>query len=201
MNPTADDGNVGIGLAAPQEKLHVHAPFVRVDGSSNQQAVFGAEDAIAVTVGTRSAGVSVADMRNLTVPFSTGNAAAWLTVFCRSVHEVSDERAKTNVRSISGALDQVSQLRGVTYQWKDEAARASDGERLGLIAQDVEKVVPQAVVNNERGIGIAYSALIPVLIEAVKELKGQVEMLQAQVSALRPAKRRKSATTRRKAKR
>ena len=192
MNPYAGDGNVGIGLDAPQEKLHVHAQFMRVDGSSNQQAAFGAEDAVAVTVGTRNAGVSFADMRNLTVPFSTSNASAWLTVFCRSLQEVSDVRAKTNVRSIKGALDRVGRLRGVAYEWKDEAARATDGERLGLIAQEVQKVVPQAVVNNERGAGISYSALIPVLIEALKELKGQVDALQAQVSALKPARRRKT---------
>jgi Chaperone of endosialidase len=188
MNPYAGDGNVGIGLDSPQEKLHVHASFMRVDGSANQQAVFGAEQPGAVTVGTRNGLVSLVEMRNLAVPFSTTNPAARLSVWCRTVLELSDMRAKTRIRAISGALEQVGRLRGVAYQWRDEAAHAADGERLGLIAQEVEKIVPQAVVNNERGVSIAYSALIPVLIEAVKELKGQVEALEARVSAHTPAR-------------
>ena len=186
MNPYAGDGNVGIGLDAPTEKLHVHGHWLRVDGNSNEQCVFGGDGHSAVTVGTLNAAVSFADMRNTTVPWGTApaDAGAWLTVYCRSVVEVSDARAKTDVRTIEGALAQVARLRGVRYQWSAAGAQAQDGERLGLIAQEVQEVVPQAVVSGERGAGISYSSLVPLLVEAVKELREQVLELQAKVGSL-----------------
>lgn len=180
MNPLAGDGNVGIGLEAPTEKLHVHGRWLRVNGSGAEAATLGGEGHNAVTVGSLSAAVSFADMRNLTQSWNTSNASAWLTVYCRSVIEVSDAHAKTDVRAITGALEQVSQLRGVAYQWVAPGARAEDGERLGLIAQEVRKVVPQAVSRNERGEGISYSSLVPLLIEAIKELRSEVQALKAQ---------------------
>lgn len=187
MNPYAGDGNVGIGLDAPTEKLHVRGRWLRVDGNTNEQCVFGGDGHDAVAVGTLNASVHFADMRNTTVPWSIApaDAAAWLTVYCRNVIEVSDARAKTEVHSIRGALAQVAQLRGVRYQWAAAGARAQDGERLGLIAQEVQQVVPQAVTSGERGAGISYSSLVPLLIEAIKELREQVQGLQTEVAALR----------------
>ncbi|MDM0109634.1 tail fiber domain-containing protein [Variovorax sp. J22R24] len=186
MNPYAGDGNVGIGLDAPTEKLHVHGHWLRVDGTNNEQCVFGGDGHNAVTVGTLNPATLFADMRNTTVPWGNApaDAGAWLQVYCRSVIEVSDARAKTEVHTISGALAQVAQLRGVRYQWAAEGARAQDGERLGLIAQELQQVVPQAVTTGERGAGISYSSLVPLLIEAIKELREQVQGLQAEVKAL-----------------
>ena len=187
MQPYAGDGNVGIGLDAPTEKLHVHGHWLRVDGTNNEQCVFGGDGHNAVTVGTLNPATLFADMRNTTVPWGAtpADAGAWLRVYCRSVIEVSDARAKTEVHTISGALAQVAQLRGVRYQWAAEGARAQDGERLGLIAQELQQVVPQAVTTGERGAGISYSSLVPLLIEAIKELREQVQGLQADVKALR----------------
>ena len=187
MNPFAGDGNVGIGLDAPTEKLHVRGRWLRVDGNNNEQCVFGGDGHNAVTVGTLNAGVRFADMRNTTVPWGTApaDASAWLQVYCRRVIEVSDARAKTEVHTISGALAQVAQLRGVRYQWAAESARTQDGERLGLIAQELQQVVPQAVTSGERGLGISYSSLVPLLIEAIKELREQVQELQAEVKSVK----------------
>jgi hypothetical protein len=155
--------------------------------------VVGSEGHGAVAFGSRNGAVSYADMRRLGVPFSTSDANAWLTVYCRTVVEVSDERAKTNIKPIGNALDRVSKLRGVSYTFKGERGTAG-GDRLGLIAQEVQKVVPEAVSPDERGAGIAYSTMVPLLIEAVKELKDQLDELRAEVKKLSPAPRTRRST-------
>ena len=115
------------------------------------------------------------------VGFDTGNANAWLTVYCKSVVEVSDARAKTNVAAIENALDRVSKLRGVSYRFRGEGARPADPKRLGLIAQEVAAVVPEAAHAEGRQGGISYSMLVPLLVEAIKELKTEVDDLRKEV--------------------
>ena len=101
---------------------------------------------------------------------------------------MSDERAKTHVKGIESALDRVTKLRGVSYSLKGEE-RQGGPARLGLIAQEVQKVVPEAVTSREEGAGISYSTFVPLLVEAVKELKDQVAALQREVKALSTAAR------------
>ncbi|RYG60839.1 MAG: tail fiber domain-containing protein [Alphaproteobacteria bacterium] len=96
----------------------------------------------------------------------------------------SDRRLKDHIANIPSALDKISKLNGVTFQWK--APDAPKGEHLGVIAQDVEKVFPQAVDTMETGYKtVDYAILVSPLIEAVKELKAQNEKLQKDVEALR----------------
>jgi hypothetical protein len=168
-------GNVGIGTASPAQKLHVAGQFLRVDGVGAAQAEIGSEGNASIVFGTRNGAISLADFRNLTVPFDTSSAAAWLTLWCKSVVEVSDARAKGNIEPLAGALSKLVQLRGVSYDWNDDR---ESGRQVGLIAQEVQQVVPEAVSIGVRGAGISYSALIPVLIEAVKELKAEVDALR-----------------------
>lgn len=189
-------GRVGIGTPIPQEPLHVAGASLRVDGPGNEQAVLGSEGHSAILVGSRNNAVSYVDMRRLGAAWDTSVPGAWLTVYCRDVIEVSDERAKTGIRQIERALDRVSRLRGVSYAFKGES-RDTDAGRLGLIAQEVQKVVPEAVASGERS-GISYSTFVPLLVEAVKELKGEVESLRAEVKALSTAAKAPAARPRRK---
>ena len=82
----------------------------------------------------------------------------------------SDERLKENVETIEGALDKVSQMRGVMYD--------KDGHRgTGVIAQEMQQVMSEVVEEGEY-LSVAYGNLVGVLIEAVKELKAEVESLK-----------------------
>jgi hypothetical protein len=83
----------------------------------------------------------------------------------------SDERLKTNIRNIENALDKVMQLRGVLF------TRINDGVAdTGVIAQDVLKVLPEAVKLNDTGFyAVAYGNIVGLLIEAIKELKDQLD--------------------------
>jgi hypothetical protein len=113
----------------------------------------------------------------------------------------SDERLKTDITEISGALDKVMQLRGVTFRANELAESfgyANNKEQVGVIAQDVEKVLPQIVVpapfdimQLQEGVEISrsgenyktvhYEKLVPLLIQAIKEQQIMIEELQKKV--------------------
>jgi hypothetical protein len=80
---------------------------------------------------------------------------------------VSDERKKTNIEPISNALDKVLQLTGITFDQID----GDDRRHAGVIAQEVEKVLPEVVYTDKDGMkSVAYGNIIGLLIEAIKEL-------------------------------
>ena len=93
----------------------------------------------------------------------------------------SDLRLKENVKVISNALLKVSQLNGVTFDWNDQQTLYS-GNDVGVIAQEVEAVLPQIVTTRENGYkAVKYERLVALLIESVKELKVNNEQLQARI--------------------
>jgi hypothetical protein len=87
----------------------------------------------------------------------------------------SDATAKRNVETVANALHIVSQLRGVDFTWKENGLKSS-----GVIAQEAEEIVPHLVhTNATTGMkSFNYDGLIGVLIEAVKELKAEVDALK-----------------------
>ena len=83
----------------------------------------------------------------------------------------SDKRMKKGIKTVTGALDAVDALRGVTFTWKD-----SNTQAIGLIAQEVQEVLPEVVTTDDDGyMGIKYTNVIGVLVEAIKELKADFE--------------------------
>jgi len=101
-------------------------------------------------------------------------------------NSVSDEKLKENITVVENAVDKVQQLRGVEFTWK------KDGEKsAGVIAQDVEKVLPQAVKEKDiMGEGevvktVNYDTMSALFIEAIKEQQEQIEALKAEIKALK----------------
>ena len=83
----------------------------------------------------------------------------------------SDEKLKTNITTIQNALDKVSKLRGVEFDYK-----INNRHSLGFIAQEVEKVIPDLVFGNDPK-SIAYQNFVAILVEAIKELNQKVDRL------------------------
>lgn len=79
-------------------------------------------------------------------------------------------------------VERVRELNGVTWEWKDRKhARDGRPRSIGLIAQDVERAFPEAVMTDRKGnLMVDYHGLVGVLVEAVKELAERVETLEAQ---------------------
>jgi hypothetical protein len=100
----------------------------------------------------------------------------------------SDERLKENIEPLNGALDQILQLRGVKYRYRDEK-KFGNQRQIGLIAQEVEKVYPEVVqTDSKTGLkSVAYDHLVAPLIEAVKTLYGKIQEMVARQSDLRRA--------------
>ena len=92
----------------------------------------------------------------------------------------SDIRLKENIKPIESALDKVSKLQGVTFDWKEKQEDILDiKEDIGFIAQDVQKVVPELVRENEDGmLSMRHQGVAPILLEAIKELKAEIEELK-----------------------
>lgn len=85
----------------------------------------------------------------------------------------SDIALKENVNPITDALEKVSQITGITFTRKEDGSKSA-----GVIAQEVQKVLPEVVKENEGTLGVAYGNLTGLLIEAVKELKAEIEELK-----------------------
>jgi hypothetical protein len=93
----------------------------------------------------------------------------------------SDLRLKENIKPIENALDKVKALTGVEFDWKAEhkEAHGYEGHDTGIIAQEVQEVMPTAVRVNDTGyLAVRYEKLIGLLVEANKELAARVEELE-----------------------
>ncbi len=87
----------------------------------------------------------------------------------------SDATLKENINILDSSLEKLMGIRGTEYDWK-EGNKSYSGHDIGVIAQDVEKVLPEAVSTKPDGTkGVHYNKLIPLLIEAVKDLSQQVD--------------------------
>ena len=94
------------------------------------------------------------------------------------VSSSSDIRYKDNVTTLTGSLLKLGKIRGVEYDWNDKQD-SYKGHDVGVIAQEVEEVLPEAIVDRENGYkAVRYERIIPLLIESIKELKARVEELE-----------------------
>jgi len=85
----------------------------------------------------------------------------------------SDRALKKNIVSLEKPLDKVMRMEGVSFEWKDSGEKS-----IGLIAQEIEEILPELVVGQEGSKSINYNALIAVLIEAIKDQQKQIDELK-----------------------
>ena len=125
---------------------------------------------------------------NTTTPTDTLTVAG--TTWCTNgTWAGSDERWKQNITPLTGSLDKITQLNGVSFSWKTNEYpehKFIDGTQVGLIAQEVEEVIPELVRTNDDGYkGISYEKLVPYLVEGMKEQQKMIEKLQEEIAELK----------------
>jgi hypothetical protein len=142
----------------------------------------------AIGAGQIDTGTEITSATDLQVDsLGVGTAASGTSGEIRATNDItafysSDERLKTNIEVIDSALDKVNNIRGVKFDW-NEAALEMYPDRtyrdVGVIAQEIEKVLPEVVVDRDNGYkAVRYEKLVPLLIEAIKELKQEIEELK-----------------------
>jgi hypothetical protein len=115
-----------------------------------------------------------------------GTAASTTTGEIRALGDItayysSDIRLKENIIPIENALSKVESISGNTYDWKEgfDEIHSHKGNDVGVIAQEIEEILPQIVTNRDNGYkAVQYEKIIPLLIEAIKELSSKVDRLE-----------------------
>ena len=192
-------GNVGIGTTSPGYTLDVNGG----SGTMSRIQSGGASTYLAIKNSSNTGYVGV-DSNNLEF-YPTSSKAATLqssgNLFIAGTltqsYSFSDERLKENITVITDAIDKVKTLRGITFTRKQDK-----GEGTGLIAQELEKVLPQAVYEPEPQIdkdpitgeargetpetykAIHYGNTVGLLVEAIKELSTKLEAAEARITEL-----------------
>jgi hypothetical protein len=121
--------------------------------------------------------LAASDNLDLTSSGITGvtSITASSTITAADFNSTSDANLKDNIRTIESALEKVSNINGVLFEWKSTGDTSA-----GVVAQEVEKVLPE-VVKTLDGKTVNYNGLIGLLIEAIKEQQVQIEELKKKV--------------------
>jgi hypothetical protein len=149
-----------------------------------------------------SAGSATSATTATSASYTTGGSTgASYAVYCSTLYSsgdviayYSDERLKTDINTIQNPLSILNSIRGITYKNNDIAAKygfKSEEQQIGVIAQEVQRVLPQVIKrapfdlnddgsskSGENYLTVQYDKIVPLLIEAVKELSAKVEELE-----------------------
>jgi hypothetical protein len=202
-------GRIGIGTYAPERLMHLKGAGPRIlieaESGSPELNLKTAGDAVGDVWAIYKHGTEK-DLRiyqngdKVTFENGTGNVAIGTTdpagyklyvngtAYATGGWQPSDVRLKTDLRAIDDALGKVMCLNGVSFRWRTEEygdRGFPPGRHYGLVAQEVEEVLPEVVgsgPNDEKA--LAYSELIPVLVESIKQLKSENDDLRARIEAL-----------------
>lgn len=181
-----DRGEAAVGGRSLGHKFPI---LVNVDSSRKIQGCYGQYDNLWVHsansanihYSSGSVGIGTDDPKEKLDVAGTIQATAFMYK--------SDLRLKQNVREISNALERVSKLHGVLFDWKDQDGLTKSTDQLGLIAQEVEQIFPEAVVTNpQTGMkSVAYGNLVSPLIEALRTQQRMIESQQKEIDEIKKA--------------
>jgi hypothetical protein len=179
INVSSTTGDIALGTRTSGNYVAV------ISGSANQITVAGS--------GLESAVVTLSLPQNIHTSanpqfnsLGIGTTASTTAGEIRATGDItafysSDIRLKENIQPIQNALEKVESISGNTYNWKEgyEEIHSHKGNDVGVIAQEIEQILPQIVTNRDNGYkAVQYEKIIPLLIEAIKELSARVNRLE-----------------------
>lgn len=186
-----NDGHVGLGTVITRPDFRTHIDCV--NGESMKGGLY--VDAQGIPAWWQMVVVDMSDPETVAFASRISGAANWYVVgagwmYSQGSYIGSDESIKTNITEIQNASDIISALNGYSYEYNSEHLSRMGLEEspsmTGLLAQEVEQVLPSAVHENDEGMKLVnYDALIPVLLENAQQQSQQIEELTAQVEELR----------------
>ncbi len=173
----AADGSSGLTVSASGQTVTIDASSVggfSVDNNANNRIVTATGSGGNAEANATFDGSTLAIAGAIT---ATGNISAEGNVIAAAS---SDLRLKDNLEKIDNALEKVSRLNGYTFTWNEKADKIfSSKNDVGVVAQEVEEVLPEIVIDRADGYkAVYYEKLVPLLIESIKELKERIEELE-----------------------
>ena len=174
-----EDGQVAIGTTAPASG----AKFQVGSSSSSGSKAF----VVKQTSNTMSVGIGTTSPNSKVKLHVKGDVYIEGKLFFKTAGDAgdipSDLRLKKNIATIADALDKVHALRGVSFDWR--SAEMGTEQEIGFIAQEVEPVLPGLVSTNLDGYKtVQYAQVVSVLVEAMKQMDGQIQTLNARIAEL-----------------
>jgi hypothetical protein len=161
-------------------------------GTSNQISVSGATGAVTFSLPQSIATSSNVQFNSLGIGGAASGTAgridAWGDIVAFST---SDKNFKENITPIPNALEKISRISGNTYDWKVDMKEfhGFEGNDVGVIAQEIEEVLPQLVTTRENGYkAVKYDKLVALLIEGIKEQQTQIHSLTIEIEKLKESK-------------
>jgi len=184
-------GNIFIGYRAGRSNEGSNKLFIENSGVDSTQALIYGEFDNDLLVLNADVGIGLTapsetlDVNGNARFRSVGNASSANDLRITSdgtlTTNTSDIRLKKDIQLIDNALEKVSQLRGVSFEWKQDA---SAGRQQGILAQDVLRVAPELVFERDGYYGVDNSELVGLFVEAIKELRQENEQLRERISKL-----------------
>ena len=177
----ASNGNTNITLTS--NTLTTFAGDIRVNGNDIQ-----ASDG-STAISLSGANVTVAGTLNVNGNTTLGDAITDITTVngeLRVTQDItafytSDQRLKDNITPIPDALNKVISISGNTFDWNEKSEK--EGNDVGVVAQEILEVLPEAVTTRENGyLAVRYEKLVPLLIEAIKDLKTEIDELKQTIN-------------------
>ena len=168
---TAGTGMSGGGSVALGSTITLTNAGVTSAVAGTGVSVSGATGAVTFSIGQAVATTSAVTFASVS---ATGDVIAYSS---------SDRRLKDNIKNIENPIEKVQQLNGVTWEWNSNADELQQSlPTVGVIAQEVEEVLPQLVHDRENGYkGVDYAKLTGLLIEAIKEQQKQIDELKSKL--------------------
>ena len=123
-------------------------------------------------------GTSSGNRKNAFVVYKDGDAG-----LSGVLNMISDERFKENITPINYGLEDLLKLQAVSYNWKDRQVKGN-GRDIGVIAQDVQQVLPELVSEKNDHLSVNYIGLIPILIESIKDQQEIIHQLEKRIETL-----------------
>lgn len=163
----------GISTQSNIQAVNLNVSGVSTFNSLSQLNVTGVSTLTSLTVGSAITMSAEAIDGGRTVRILGENLNIVGVATALDFNALSDVNFKDNVITVGGALDKVSELRGVSFNWKETGESS-----YGVIAQELETVLPELVHGSDPKT-VNYNGIIGVLIEAIKELKSEVDRLKA----------------------
>ena len=192
--------NIGIGETSIDANLHITGSpvVVKLERAGQRAMRFGTPDNSAKFIFADSddlksnIAIEIDSSRDVKITESVGigvaaNGTAGRLDCSNDVvaFASSDKRLKENIKPLDNALDKINKINGVEFDWKKltekekETIHGNTGHDVGVIAQEIEEVLPEVVTTRDSGYkAVKYEKIVPLLIEAIKELKQEIEDLK-----------------------